>query len=250
MRKLFVVIVACALVPFAHAASITPRLDLVVALDLSKSVDVKGPDGKTEFQKDVDGVAQVLAQIPAASHVTVVGITDHSFTQPYILLSASVPNDPGYFGERLATARGQLVHAWEQRSTKLQPRFFATDILGALDLASEIFNLRAVNGDRRVLILFSDMRNDNDDLDLETSTGVARAAKQKSPLLETTPDLHGVEVFALGVDGAGSKAVNWHKIEEFWKRYFAISGTASDTFSVLRQRPSYGLDRFASQRTF
>jgi hypothetical protein len=28
------------------------------------------------------------------------GITDHSFTQPAILLSASISGDPGYFGER------------------------------------------------------------------------------------------------------------------------------------------------------
>jgi hypothetical protein len=125
MRKLLIVFVACALVPLAHAAATKPTLDLVVALDLSKSVDVKGPDGKTEFQKDVEGVAGVLAQIPAGSHVTVIGITDHSFTQPYMLLSASVPNDPGYFGERLGAARRELIRAWKQRSARLQPRFGA-----------------------------------------------------------------------------------------------------------------------------
>jgi hypothetical protein len=33
--------------------------------------------------------------------VTVIGITDHSFGKPDILLSARIPDDAGYFGERL-----------------------------------------------------------------------------------------------------------------------------------------------------
>lgn len=48
MTKLLILVVAVALVPCARAATPQP-LDLVIALDLTKSTDVKGPDGKTEF---------------------------------------------------------------------------------------------------------------------------------------------------------------------------------------------------------
>jgi hypothetical protein len=56
-----------------------------------------------------------------------------------MLLSANVPDDAGYFGERLNAARSQLVQAWKARSSHLDPHFRQTDILGALQLASEIF---------------------------------------------------------------------------------------------------------------
>jgi hypothetical protein len=237
MRKLLIVVAVVALVPLAHAASTPPPLDLVVALDLSKSVDVKGPDGKTEFEKDVGGVAGVLAQIPAGSRVTVIGITDHSFAQPYLLLSASVPADQGYFGERLSAARRDLVQAWKQRSARLQPKFSATDILGALELGAQIFSQRAPNADRRVLILFSDMKNDTRELDLENSVALASALKRMSALVENPPNLHGVVVFVLGVDGAGSTTGNWRKVQQFWKGYFARSGATLEGFSVLRGMP-------------
>ncbi len=37
--------------------------------------------------------------------------------QPYILLSATILADAGYFGERLAAARTEIVHAWKTRSS-------------------------------------------------------------------------------------------------------------------------------------
>jgi hypothetical protein len=88
---------------------------------LTKSVAVKGPDGTTEFQKNVAGVTRVIAEVPAGAHVAVIGITDRSFAQPYILLSATVPNDAGYFGERLSAARNELVRVWKLRSAQLHP---------------------------------------------------------------------------------------------------------------------------------
>ena len=114
--------------------------DLVVAIDLSRSVDVKGPDGSTEFQKNVEGVSHLLAEVSPGTHVTVFGITDRSFAQPYVPMSASVPDDAGYFGARIAAARQALVQAWKERSANLVPKFPGKEILGALELASQIFN--------------------------------------------------------------------------------------------------------------
>jgi hypothetical protein len=68
-------------------------------VDLTKSVGVKGPDGTTESEKNLQVVAHVLSKVPAGAHVTVLGIIDNSFAQPYVLLSADVLNDEGYFKE-------------------------------------------------------------------------------------------------------------------------------------------------------
>ena len=235
-RKLIIALVFVAVAAYAHGATQPPPpLNLVVALDLTKSVDVKGPDGKTEFQKNIDAVTQVLANIPHGAHVTIVGITNHSFTQPYILLSVSVPEDPGYFGERQNAARRELVLAWKRRSAALQPTFTATDILGALDLASQVFREQSLSRDRRMLILFSDMRNETRELQLESQS--IPGAFNQAMGAERGPDLAHVTVFALGVDGAGSSTEHWREIEQFWRMYFAKSGAALDAFATLRVLP-------------
>jgi hypothetical protein len=82
-------------VPRAHAEN---HLNLVIAIDLTRSVAATRPDGRSDFQKDVAGVTRLLAQIPAGSRLTVIGITDHSFAEPYILMLARVPDEPGYTG--------------------------------------------------------------------------------------------------------------------------------------------------------
>jgi len=73
-------------------------LELVILLDLSQSVDAHGPDRQSEFQKNVAAISTVLRQAPAGAHITILGITNDSFSHPYILLSATVASDPGYFG--------------------------------------------------------------------------------------------------------------------------------------------------------
>jgi len=228
MTKLLVLVAGIVFIPHAHAAT-NPHLNLVVAIDLSKSVAVKGPDGTTEFRKNVDGVTRLLAQVPSGTRVTVLGITDHSFVQPYILLSATVPDDPGYFGERLSAARTQLVQTWKRRSATLEPNFPATDILGVLLLASQIFQQHLAGDERRVLVLFSDMRNSTPELNLESP--------RRHPSNPAPSDLHQVEVYALGVDGAGQPTARWHDFERFWSSYFHDSGATVRAFSVLRSLP-------------
>lgn len=129
----------CILLALSLHASAADHVNLVVALDLTQSVAVQGRDQKTEFAKNVEGVRQVLAHAPAGARITVFGITDSSFAQPLILLSAELLEDPGYFQEKLAAGRNQLLHAWQERSKALEARSPHTDILGACLVASELF---------------------------------------------------------------------------------------------------------------
>ncbi len=177
-----------------------------------------------------------LAQIPPGGHITVIGITDRSFAQPYILLSASVPEDPGYFGERLTAARSELIRVWRQRSTKLAPTFKGTDILGAVELASHIFSERPADGAKRELVIFSDMRNRTPELDLETSKGLAIASMHKS--VHISPNLGEVDVFVLGVEAADNRNGDWQEILAYWKQLFSTSGAVVEEFSPLRRLSS------------
>ena len=66
---------------------------MVLAVDLTQSIAIAGPDHKTEFEKSIDAVTKLLAQVRAGSRVTIIGVTHRSFAQPDILLSATIPTD-------------------------------------------------------------------------------------------------------------------------------------------------------------
>ena len=216
-----------------HAAA-QNHTTLVIAVDLTQSVAVRGPDGRSEFQKNIEGVTKQLALVPADSRVTVVGITDHSFTQPDILLSATIPADAGYFGERLSRARNQLVQGWSTRSAKLEPRYQQTDIIGALMLAGQLFDQDARTG-QKILVIYSDMRHRTADLDLESLQTVPRLEKTSTSNL-VRADIHDVEVYAFGVDGAGKSMTYWLSLRGFWTVYFRSSGATLKSYAVLRNR--------------
>lgn len=230
----FVLCVALFVAPGADAAD---RLNLVIALDLTQSVAVKGTDQKQEFAKNVDAVARLLAASPPGARITVLGITDRSFSQPSIHLSAELSDDPGYFGERLQAARSRLANAFRERAKDLRPDSRQTDVAGALVVASDLF--RASSGRRNVLVVFSDMRNDTPALDLEHARMVSTAfAMQKAKKERLLPDLHGVEIYVLGVDGAGKNMKYWQALHDFWAAYFKRTGAILKTYTVLRDPPA------------
>jgi hypothetical protein len=216
--------------------SAAEHTNIVIAIDLTASSAVADQNHESEFQKNVAGVAAELAQVPAGTKVTVIGITDSSFAQPDIILSAEVPEDEGYFKERLAAAREQLVSAWRERAAHLAPNSRQTDILGALMIAAEL--LENPPAGRKVMIVFSDMREATPLLDLETPKLVSvDSAMLKIERHRMLPDLRTADVYVLGVDAAGKSVDYWQSLSVFWHTYFARAGTHLRRYSVLRDGP-------------
>jgi hypothetical protein len=139
-------------------------------------------------------------------------------------------------GERLQAARSRLANSFRKRSKDLHPDSRQTDVAGALMVASDLF--RASPSRRNILVVFSDMQNDTAALDLEHARIVSTAfAMQKAAKERLLPDLHGVEVYALGVDGAGKDMAYWQTLRDFWTAYFQRTGADLKSYSVLREPP-------------
>lgn len=226
------------MIPAFHMkAAAEEQVTIVAAIDLTQSVGTAGADQKTDFQKNLTGVTNLLGQAPVSSRVIVLGITDKSFAQPYILLSARVGDDPGYFGERLAAARRQLVATWKHRSAMLQPEFKYTDIVGVLLIAGQLFDA-SPKASRKILVIFSDMRHYTRELDVESPGVVPPLAvlERKSGTIPTA-HLQNVEVHVVGVDGAGKSLAYWQGLQRFWTEYFDRSRAILRTYSVLRDLP-------------
>ena len=215
------------------------RTDLVILLDLSQSVAVKGQGSKAEFDKNVASITSILAALPAGAKVTVIGITDDSFATPYIILSGELSGDEGYFKERLAKGRATLTHVWQERSAPLAPYCAKTDILRALLVVSEEFHA-SPSGRRKVLVVLSDMRQATRALNLEHPSVVQTpAAMHQVANDRLLADLHGVEVYAEGVDGAGESVGYWQSLHDFWTAYFAQAGATVARYSALRGVPAF-----------
>jgi hypothetical protein len=114
------------------------------------------------------------------------------------LLSAHVPDDGGYFGEQLDSARNQMVRAWKVRAPHLDSHFRQTDILGALQLASQIL-AQQLDADRRTLVVFSDMRQSTTDLNLE-SPKVVPPFSTVAKRCDVLPALNNIQIDVLGVE--------------------------------------------------
>jgi hypothetical protein len=230
MTKLLLVFLAALTLaaPRVHAQD---HLNLVIAIDLTRSVAAVGPDGKSDFQKNVEGVTRVLAQVPAGARLTVIGITDRSFAEPYILMRAQIPDDSGYFGERLGAARSRILSAWNQKSARLSPRFAQTDIFGALELASQLFD-EDQSANRKELVIFSDMRESVPGMDFERLK-LMPAYQAIEDRFGETISLRNVHVYVAGVDGAGKSVPYWKSLNRFWGECFRNTGATLESFAVL-----------------
>lgn len=241
LQKL-VVVAALSLGVLAHGetqAETQNRTDIVILLDLSQSVAVKGQGSKAEFDKNVASITNALAALPAGAKVTVIGITDDSFATPYIILSGELSGDEGYFKERLAKGRAALTRAWVERSTRLVPNCARTDILGALLVVSEVFH-ETPKGSHKVLVVFSDMRQATRAVNLERPPVVLTATAMEAVANEKLlADLNGVEVNALGVDAAGETIRYWTSLRDFWTAYFVKAGATVTRYSALRGVPEF-----------
>jgi hypothetical protein len=234
------VVAALSLGVLAHGQAYAgDRTDLVILLDLSQSVAVKGQGSKAEFEKNTASITSILTTLPAGAKVTVIGITDDSFATPYIILSAALSGDEGYFKERLAKGHAALTHTWQERSARLAPSCARTDILGALLVASEVFRA-SPSGYHKVLVVLSDMKQATRALNLEHQSVVQTpAAMQQVANNRLLADLRGVEVYAEGVDGAGESVGYWQSLHDFWSTYFEQGGATLARYSALRAVPEF-----------
>lgn len=127
------------------------------------------------------------------------------------------------------------MSAWQKRISHLEPHLRRTDILGALLLASQMFQ-QSGKGSNNLLVILSDMRQDTNALSLEgviPSKPDIAIAKLKQQLL--IADLRRVHVFVLGVDNRGKNLNYWNFLRTFWSLYLTESGANVHEYTTLRE---------------
>ena len=89
-----------------------------------------------------------------------------------------------------------------------------------------------------MLIILSDMRHETASINLARFRTVPTdPTLKRTQAAHLVADLKGVDVYALGVDGAGKSVAYWDSLRDFWTAYFKEAGAALRSYSMLRPVP-------------
>lgn len=135
----------------------------------------------------------------------------------------------------VAGARSRLEQFFAQASQNPAPR---SEILDALHVASQV--LQALDRPRKILVVFSDMIEESQRLDLskvDLSRDGIDSIIERERAAGYLPDLSGVEVYLAGA-GAGDYARKLGAerllaIQQFWVRYLDATGASFDRRQYL-----------------
>lgn len=194
------------------------RGETLVFLDTSVSVGVRNYAGdETEFQQNVKAIDNYIQDnIVPGEDLKVLGITERSFSSPYVLLEGKITTNKGSFGEGIARDKLRLLNQW--RKLNLKPKAEFTDLFGAMQLASVLFQ---TNSKDKRLIIFSDMRQYGQGFDFETPKFINVDTLFNEVLHKgLIPSLDGSKVWCLGVHSAGKSPAYWKGLKDFWTKYF------------------------------
>lgn len=233
-----VVVILLILIAFLTSNVFGATDETIIAFDLTKSTKVEDQQGESQFDKNKRGVEEVLLQVNPGDKITVIGITDRSFSNPFFIMQARVGDDPGYFGEKLERARKKILLAWRERSKDIRPVFLKTDLLGALLLSSTVFE--GSKDPDKSLYIFSDFRHCTGEVDIEYPGRLySESILEKVEKLGLIAPLEGVKVYALGVHTYGKIPAYWMDLKRFWVLYFEKACADLKTFSIAREVTKY-----------
>jgi len=200
----------------------------VIIVDLTKSV------GQDECMKNAKAVEACLNAAGPGEKIAVLAITDRSFGKPVILLRGRTGTKPGYFKEKLKEERQSIINEWREKAKELKPAFLNSDVIGAIAIA-QIF-LEEGSGQEKRLLIFSDMRQATQELDLESPQELNASALLSDVVKRgMIPPLKNVDVFVLGVLTNNKSPSYWAALKDFWKGYFEKAGARLKKYSVTRE---------------
>ena len=205
----------------------------IILFDLSKSIGAQNYVKEAEFDKNLKGMEDFIrGHIFAGDAVKALAITEASYSRPYVLLNNQITEDKGQFGEKLAKERMALLESLKKLN--LKPVANATDIFGALNLAAAMYT--SLGADKRNLIVFSDMRHNTAEINLENQKKVdVEATVAKAVKLGLIPDLGKVKIWCLGVHTIGVTPEYWGSLKGFWTKVFHRSGSQLVAFTMERR---------------
>lgn len=207
------------------------RADTVVGIDVSLSEDQTSVTGKNSLEANKRMVESAIHTLTPGETIHVVGITANSRADPWIIFSARIGKDPGFFSEKLKKGRAIIVASWRHTARGLKLFSKNTDILGFMEIASDLLR----HSERKRLILLSDGKNCTQELNLEKVPTKAGGFMDKLDDIQKFPDLTSTKCYWYGAGGPGTSRIHLSSLEEFWHGFMQRSKGKLLYFSSLRR---------------
>jgi hypothetical protein len=204
--------------------------DTVVLFDVSLSEKRPSVAKEGVLEANKKAVERIISTLEVGERFHVVAISGRSRADPWIIFSASMGEDPGYFGERVRRDRAFIAAAWRKRAEKLKLFARDTDIIGALDVAGELLRRPG----KKSLYVLSDSMNSTKELNLEKPPRRPGEFLGRLKSIRHFPDLKGVSVHWLGAGGVIDMN-HYGALALFWK-------------SLIEERSGGRLEQFTSMR--
>ncbi len=100
---------------------------------------------------------------------------------------------------------------------------------------------------RNALWIFGDMRQSAPPVDIEHALTVpSAAALRTAEHANLIADLSGVDVYVLGVHGAGRSVHYWQSLRDFWATYFEKCHANLREFSMMRDVRDFAPVQYAN----
>lgn len=219
--------IVLAIAIFASGEELRP-VSTILLLDMSGSANGTDYLEKTEFNKNILFVDEIIKKLEPGERFQILGITERSFERPLIILDKTLSREVGYFSEKSAKDKLSIMNDWKK--VNVQANAKATDIFGALQLAMLLFEKETM---RKRLIVLSDMRN-TVMLDLETPQIINEKAIFEAEKRSLIANVSGVEVWVIGVSTVNKSFPYWNSLRCFWTKYFEKAGARLMAFSTER----------------
>ncbi len=209
---------------------------VVIFVDFSQSVTI---EDRASFRREIE--SEILPSLSAGDRLLIAPIHDKTLTDFRPLVEASLPAKPEFNGwlnnvlkykrqakefeaqalEVKEKIRTDVAHVFAKRYSSPQ-----TDIFSSLLIAQKLFHDESR---RKVLVLMSDMIEDNPPYDFERLSWSSATIEKTLSELDARgliPKLPGVCIF---VSGASAKsAALAENIGRFWQAYFRRTGADMD----------------------
>lgn len=202
--------------------------DMVVGIDMSLSEKRSSVTGHDSLEVRKRTVENLIQRVGPGESFYVLAITGNSRADPWIILSARLDKNPGFFSERTRKGRALLTAAWRKASGRLKLFSNKTDILGFLHVAGEL--LRGSG----VIYVLSDGKNCTKELNLEKPPKNGRGYMGKVNKIRGLPHLKGIKVRWFGAGGPGTSRFQLESLEQFWRVLIERSGGRLACFSSLK----------------
>jgi hypothetical protein len=209
-----------------YAAETVDRYILFVD-DYSGSMD-------EDAEENQRGIAKCLDSLKVGDEGQIMLITDQSFSNPENILRFKMPPRAGYFPDEIKRKKAEIIRAYREKVGKIARGRPGTSLVDGMFMFAKILSEQEAK--RRILVVFSDMRQCLPDFNEDTiiTKGDSILSQLKGDGL--IPPMKGIEVYCMGVTTRGLPLLAYRRLGQFWLNYFCAAGASLKCYDIGRTR--------------